>query len=163
MAARKKDSFLDTLSNAEGGFPAAWRAEKEGDMLVGTITGFDQVTGDYGTQTVCTVLDEDTDEEVALYISSTVLKSQFQRLDPKVGERLGVKYVGLVDSKVRGRQPYKNYIVRVDRAVEEQKSFRAVSGTEDTPAPWDAPEAVEEVAPAKPTASIEDPEDDLPF
>ena len=82
-----------------------------------------------------------------MWISTTVLAAKFQALKPKVGERVGIKYLGKHATK-----DYKLWVMRVDREAGEVPDFTAGSMEDQVPA---EPEARETVPP--------EPDDDLPY
>jgi len=165
------------MDDAENTYAPAAKFVNEGDMVVGTVLGFSTVHGDYGPQTVMTIEQEDGDE-VAVYVSNLVLKNQLKAADPKVGEKVGVKYLGKLKS-AQGRE-YKNWVVLMDRPEPaEGASFSSHTAKEDGVVSDHGPDedqpaglmtedqlaaAGDKVAAGKrSTPGIEDGDDDLPF
>lgn len=87
-------------------FAPAWKPSP-GDKLVGIITDLSTRDGEYGTYPIVTVRSEDG--EYALHAFHEVLQNELARVAPKVGDQLGIKYVGKDPDK-----GYHRYRVRRD-------------------------------------------------
>lgn len=151
---------LRTELREHRGFAPTWQPEV-GDMIVGLVREFSVAPGQYGDVNVVTIHDEETDEDWAVWLSSTVLLNEFQRLEPKVGERIGIRYDGKVLSKNSGNS-YHRYLVKIDR---EDADLRERGG-ETSPAPEAAPKGVGTLplkAPAKKTLLTVADDDEIPF
>ena len=86
-----------------------WRPEP-GDEIIGAVIAVDVASSKYnGNYPVVTVLTEDG-QEVAVHGFHSVLKSEFQRKQPRINDTLGVKYVGIPEGK-----KYEHYRVVVER------------------------------------------------
>ena len=108
---RELDEFED--------WPPAWRPEP-GDVLVGKILRYDQGHTDYGpVRTV--IVETDAGDRLSVWLSSTVLLNEFARLKPKVGERIGIKYLGM-----HAERGYHRWRLVVDR--EEDGAFTPLGG-----------------------------------
>lgn len=90
------------------GWPDAWKPQA-GDVLVGTVETYDTGFTPYGAVRTVIVMQENG-ERVSLWLSSTVLLDLFNRLKPKHGERIGLKYLGKDPKK-----HYHRYHLIVDR------------------------------------------------
>lgn len=101
-------------------WPPAWRPEP-GDVLVGKVLHYDVGHTAYGPVRTC-VVERDDGERVALWLSATVLLAEFAKLKPRVGERIGLKYLGIHPD--RG---YHRWKLVVDRP-NEQPDFRPLGG-----------------------------------
>ena len=112
------------LQRDDGSYPESWKPSP-GDMVVGTVTGYSSAMGNYGKVVICTI-EEETLGRLAIWISSTVLKGEFSEHKPKVGERLGIKYLGPHATK-----NYHRYRLVVDRP-DSLPDFEA-SATDDEP------------------------------
>lgn len=111
------------------GWPAAWRPEP-GDVLVGRVAHYDVGYGAYGpVRTV--IVETDAGERVSVWLASVALLGQFAQHKPKVGERIGLKYLG--KHPERG---YHRYRLVVDR--EEPTDFTPLGGESSVDAgePW---------------------------
>jgi hypothetical protein len=83
--ARTLEDRLD--ANAE-----AWRPQP-GDKLIGAVVDLGSRTTEYGTYAIVTLRTEAGDE-VAVHAFHAVLAREFQKRPPRLGERLGIKYLG---------------------------------------------------------------------
>jgi hypothetical protein len=72
----------------------------------GIVTGFSEGATKFGSAVIVNLKVGDT--ERSLWLTQTVLKSQFARLKPKVGERVKVEYLGQRDG---ASGEYHNYRV----------------------------------------------------
>ncbi len=81
-------------------------------MKIGTVVSIDARTSQYGGIYPVVVLRTDDGEETAIHGYHTVLKGEIANLQPKVGDRLGIKYFGL---DPRG---YEKYRVAIDGPVQ---------------------------------------------
>jgi hypothetical protein len=129
------DPFREGLAGDSGERPDRWDP-KPGDMLVGTLVRYKgPFETQYGQAFVAQVMDESTGKDWSVWLLETVLLSEFQALAPNPGERIGIKYVGL--QKRDHGDPYKMFIVRVDRKGEEATNpFRKPApSAEPAPAP----------------------------
>lgn len=70
-----------------------WKPEP-GDVLHGTLQEAETVRTKYGPTIKAVILEEETTEPVLLWVGSAVLKAEWQKAQPKPGERLAVKYIG---------------------------------------------------------------------
>ena len=88
------------LRNFDGTWPACWRPE-EGETLIGVVKLYSTGQSQYGE--VRTVIVEREDgSRVSVWLSSTVLLACFQREKPKVGDRIGLRYLGKHPEKSTG-------------------------------------------------------------
>ncbi|MBM4043659.1 MAG: hypothetical protein FJ279_00945 [Planctomycetes bacterium] len=119
------------------GWPEAWRP-KPGDVLTGIVESYSEGPTPYGNVHTVIVKDEDAGERVSVWLSSTVLLSEFRRLRPKPGERIGLKYEGKDADK-----GYHRYKLLVDRgAVPSLEALGGEDGRgEASDWPVDAPAA----------------------
>lgn len=108
------------LNEWDGQFPPAWRPQ-EGETLVGTIRRYSTGQGTYGPVRTA-IIQRDDGSKVSLWISSTVLLALFQRENPRVGERIGVRYLGKHETK-----GYRKWSLIVDRP-EVQPDFSPLGG-----------------------------------
>jgi hypothetical protein len=102
---------LEKASDAER---VSWKP-KPGDVVVGTVLGYDVVETAYGPVNLL-ILEaegedgEPTGEEVAVWLSHKVLWEQVRKARPKAGDRVGIRR--LQDNESKG---YKRYKLSVDR------------------------------------------------
>jgi pyruvate/2-oxoacid:ferredoxin oxidoreductase alpha subunit len=113
LANRDSESDPDMLELLEHQ-AVAWMPQ-EGDRLTGTVVGrYTRTDGDYGDYDVIEVATA-SGAVIAWHAFGTVAKNAVARRNPQDGDRIGVMRLGMVESKVRGHQPYANYNVVVKR------------------------------------------------
>lgn len=129
----------------------AWKPEPS-DKIVGTIVALDERTNDYGTYPIVTLALDDG-SEVALHAFHSVFSSELARWRPKVGERLGVKYLGKVGGEDRS---YHGYRVKVERVGGGGVNWSQYGDPDD--------ELAEPTKPQERPTAVRDPiEDEVPF
>jgi hypothetical protein len=104
---------LEARLEAAGEHAEAWRPEP-GDRLVGEIVAISQGRSSYDARAypILTVRSADAGEDLAVHAFQTVLLDELARERPKVGEVIGIKYLGEV---VGARSTYRKYTVVIDR------------------------------------------------
>jgi hypothetical protein len=139
-----------------------WRPTEAGEMVYGQVIGLTEVDSQYGTSPVVTLLTPD-DREVKVHGFGQVLAGLIYGAGLDIGDRVGVKFLGLQTSKsgaqykswkleVRdrdGRPKVTGRLGRVDHSDEPPDV--ALSGAEPPPPP-----------PADFFQSTLDPRDDEP-
>jgi hypothetical protein len=133
----------------------AWRPDDGTDdaFVEGEIVNIDQGTSDYKGIYPIVTLRKDDGEEIAVHAFRTVLLNKFIELQPKIGERIGITYLGEIEAKPGS--PYKTYIgykVELERASGSFDWSRV--GAEPEPEP---------AAPATPDIPADAGEDEIPF
>lgn len=113
-------NLRDELERDTGDYPPSW-TPKEGDVICGPILRYSKVTTRFQTEALVCVIDDDQAGALAVWLTSCVLLDQFKRLRPKVGEVIGLKYLGKHPEK-----EYHRYLTRVDRPEEAEPDFDAV-------------------------------------
>jgi hypothetical protein len=93
-------------------FAEAWRPSP-GDKLVGEIVELGQRAGYDDELYPIVTVHQDDGVEFALHAFHTVLRNEFTKLAPQVGQRIAVKYEGEVAS-ANGRSRYHSYRVATD-------------------------------------------------
>lgn len=132
-------------------YAEGWRPE-EGSVIVGTVTDLGRGWSDYKNDyyPIVTVMDDKTQTEVAIHCFQTVLERKMKELKPKVGEKIGVKFLGKHPTK-NGKNEVANYTVKVEgRTVDPWEDF----------AP--SPSSVQRQAEPVPGSPVGD-DDDIPF
>jgi len=122
----KRESSVRSLYDVLEGwdeFPPAWKPVP-GEILVGTVEAYDIATGKYGESKVCVVKDQAEGPFIAVYLSSTVLLQEFMKLRPKIGEQVGIRYLG---KNTEGDNAYHRYKVVVDREMNVDEFFGVVT------------------------------------
>jgi hypothetical protein len=124
------------LADWTGEYPEAW-IPKEGETLVGTVVEYGTGQSIFGPVRTA-IIEKDDGERLSVWLSSTVLLSEFDRAKPRPGERVGLKYGGKHPTK-----GYKRFRLIVDRGEEELPSFSPLGGEPgDGPTSYDPFEAV---------------------
>jgi hypothetical protein len=100
-----------------------WKPEF-GDKIVGTVVDVDSRTTEYGTYPIV-VLETDAGDEIAVHGFHTVLKNEFAKRPPTLGERIGVKYLGKSD---KGYEAYR--VVFAKRVEPDWRQIRAEAEAE---------------------------------
>jgi len=88
-----------------------WKPDGPGDMLIGTLEGYDEATTDFGEYRVAHVRDEEGVLR-GLWLMHSVLKDEWDEADPGRGERVGVQYLG---QRSGDTYDYHMWTVKVDR------------------------------------------------
>ena len=91
-----------------------WHPEV-GDVIVGRLVTYDQGSTKFGECRIAVLQEEPADGLCEVWLGHAVLKNEFERQQPRVGERVGIKR--LADSD----KGYKRYKLLIDRE-ELQKS-----------------------------------------
>ncbi len=124
----------------ERDYPEAWRP-KPGDKLVGELVHVEERDGGYGAYPVLTIRDQDG-KDWAWHGMHSVARGEVGRLQPRIGERLGVKYLGKLTGKTAGTT-YHGWKVRAERVpgttVDLAAYGRDDEGVGDPPLPDEPP------------------------
>jgi hypothetical protein len=91
-----------------------WTPDEPGDMLIGTLTGYDEATTDFGTYTVAHIRDSGGVLR-GLWLMHSVLQDEWKEAGPEVGERVGAMYHG---KRTGENFDYHMWTVKVDRPEE---------------------------------------------
>jgi hypothetical protein len=145
------DRMRRAMLEDDGSPPELWNPEA-GDQLVGELLRLEERETRVGTAQVAVVADADNGQLWSVFLTRTVLKSEFERQAPRAGDIVGIKYHGTKSFR-SGEGTYHYYTVRVSRAPgSDQPSGRS-------PAPSSVPPIS-----TQPTADAEfDQELELPF
>jgi len=91
----------------------AWRPEA-GDSLTGKVVGVDSRDSDYSDEPYPLLEIETSDGAVyAFHAFHTVAKREISRLQPEVGDEIGIKYFG---KQAGNKNSYEKYRVIVEKA-----------------------------------------------
>lgn len=112
--------ILGELKSRDGSYAPCWRP-KDNETIVGPVVDFGVAQTAFGEVRVCTIEREDGGGRVGIFLSSEVLRREFERQKPKVGERIGVKFCG------KHPKGYKMFVLIVDRS-EEEPNFAPLGG-----------------------------------
>lgn len=116
MAAEKVDRLKEL--DEQGEYPDRWDPE-EGEEIRGIVRRYTDVDLEKSGLTRLCVVEKENGDVQTLFLSATVLKSEFWKLRPRIGERIFVRYLG----KPKGKD-YKKYVVRcLDRPQEENPDW----------------------------------------
>lgn len=152
----QKDDFEESLEHADEYAPA-WRFDQDGAVIVGHVVGFGEFDAGWGTYPIVTLRLAD-DSERAIHCQREVLSQELAKARPRIGERIGIKWLGQPDGK-----KYHRYTVRIDRPEGTSLDWgRYVEGAagEDTPsAHTDSPHPSGDPGSEAPPVTS----DDIPF
>lgn len=97
----------------QGDPPSPWRPDQDdADTIIGVVTGIDRADGDWGPYPIVFIR-QDNGTEKSVHAFRSVLKSELQKKQPQIGERIGIKYLGEVKGANRS---YIGYRVELERA-----------------------------------------------
>lgn len=125
-------SLRDRLAKAEANTYAAgerWTPEEEGEMVCGVINGIQTVTSDYGDAQVLTITDQILGT-VDVFCGRKSLAVQINKLNPQVGEEIGIRYDGEYQTSF-GTTGY-NFTVLMDRDAKSAAKQQAKAGAKAT-------------------------------
>jgi hypothetical protein len=124
-ASKRSGDFTDSIDLE---YAPAWRPKAD-EKIVMKIKGISVNNAGFGSYPILTGLTEvdvtihDSDDRpivcpagslVAVHAVHDVLRSQLKELRPKIGERIAIKYLGLVKGR-GGERSYHGYRTAVDR------------------------------------------------
>lgn len=99
------------LAQEGSAWPQSWKPEV-GETLVGVILRYSSGPSRYGPVRTA-IIEKDDGGKCSLWLSSIVLLDLFKRERPKVGERIGVRYLG------KHEKGYRRWSLVVDRPAAE--------------------------------------------
>lgn len=121
--------------------PDPWDPEP-GDKVAGEVVQIQRYDSKFTGEeypVVDLVTDPDTLAGVRIYGSRTVLGNELDRLAPQPGDRLAVKYVGMVENKGVEYHSYRVVLDRTQPAAPRLAVVPPVATAEDEPPPPDEP------------------------
>jgi hypothetical protein len=159
------DAFEQSLEQATEHAPA-WRFEDDGATIIGEVVSFSEYDAGWGAYPIITLRLSDGSER-ALHAQREVLQQELAKARPRIGERIGVKWLGQAEGKT-----YHRYLLRVDRPEGDTLDWSryaegapeeppAVAETPRAPAPAAAAAPVGDPGPVEPAAGAGD--EDIPF
>lgn len=118
----------------ESGLPSAWRPDQEdADKLIGEVIDIEVGNSEYGRYPIVVVRQDDGTEK-AVHGFHSVLQSELMKNRPQVGERVGIKYLGDVETKPGSKfKSYKGYVVRVERAQGTTFDWNTIGNGQEDP------------------------------
>jgi hypothetical protein len=122
-AAGTDDEFDDLLDEVEEDDSEGWVPSEKGEGIAGTVVKVGETRSDFardGEDPMCPTVTIQTADGTKWRVIGygAVLKRELQDADPKVGDRMAVKYFGekiIKKGKFAGK-PYKHFGVAVRRA-----------------------------------------------
>jgi hypothetical protein len=152
----QRDEFEESLEHAEE-HAQAWRFDRDGAVIVGHVVGFGEFDAGWGPYPIVTLRLADGTER-AVHCQREVLSQELAKARPRVGERIGVKWLGQPAGK-----KYHRYVVRIDRPAGSTFDWaRYVEGSDieqQPPGPTAPAAAAGDPGPTPPAAGDED----IPF
>jgi len=110
--------FRTDLATDDGSLPTRWNPEDlPGAMLVGTLLRYETIVTDFGPSQVAVIEDEDDGTVYGVALFRSVLKKRFDTLEPRAGDRIGLKYVGFAEPTKKGGNGYHNYVLKVEHTA----------------------------------------------
>jgi hypothetical protein len=125
--------MTDDINRMLDSFPEGWRP-KVGDKLIGAVIGLETRTGEYGEYPIV-VVRTDEGQDFAFHAYHTVAKSELEKLQPQVGDRIGIAYHG--PHPARG---YERYRIIIVRRAGEAAADNAPPDPPEPPQPSEPPE-----------------------
>lgn len=128
-------SLRERLAKAEANTYSGenWTPQEEGDMICGFITDIKTVTSDHGEACVLTIAD-DVLGEMDVFCGRKSLAGQIHKLNPEVGEEIGIRYDGQYQT-INGTGY--NYTVLMDRDAKPTAKQQVKAGAAKAANPAD--------------------------
>lgn len=123
-----RSDFYENESWEKEDFPPSWVPERSDDFVGGVVKRYSVGTARWREQERrCPIVvleverirggaDVREGEEVGVWLLHDVLLGEFENKRPKRGERIGIRYLGQPQGKA-----YHDYVLRIDRAAEEEE------------------------------------------
>lgn len=117
------------LESFDGTFPPAWKPMVVGEMVIGRLVRYSTAPNSFtGGETRVAWIDQDDGAGmICVWLSSHSLLQAFEKDKPRPSERLGIRYLGMAETR-SGRQCRRFHLV-VDR--DDDLSFTPLGGEED--------------------------------
>lgn len=110
------ESMRTELAADDGSLPERWNPDDEpGTTLIGELLRFETIVTEFGSSPVAVIQDEDDGTIFGVALFRSVLKKKFDTLEPRPGDVVGLKYIGLIPARNKDGRPYHNYAMRVER------------------------------------------------
>lgn len=110
----QRDSYKRLRERAEQTTPPAWMPGEPGDELFGTLVDVKaSVPTRFGPAPVVTI-QQPSGEPVSVWLLHSVLRREFERARPAIGENLLIRYLGTVQPD-GGGSAYESYSLTLDR------------------------------------------------
>ena len=99
------------MAGFEFDFAEGWRPEKKGDAVKGRVTSLDTGYSQWQPNGYPIVtIEQENGESVAVHCFHTALSRRLAEVEPAIGDRLGIRYDGKVNTK-DGKMSYHSYSV----------------------------------------------------
>jgi hypothetical protein len=109
------DDLRTALAEDDGSLPERWNPDDEpGTTVIGTLVRYETIVTSQGEGTIA-VIEDDAGTEWGVALFRTVLKKRFEQFEPRLGDTVGVKFVGWVEPRNKDARGYFNYVVKVSR------------------------------------------------
>jgi hypothetical protein len=113
-------SLIDKIKEKEteknSGYEVQYWKPTEGETIEGIVTDMGNTITEYGDAEYLQI-ETDGGTKVMIFLNS-ILQRQVESEDVKVGDRIAIKYLGLVQSK-KTKRKYKDYVLVKDESDEE--------------------------------------------
>lgn len=116
-----RDLERELIERGDNDWAPCWRP-KPGETLIGTVRRYDVGQNQFGEVRTVTIEREDGTGPVSVWLSSEVLRREFERQRPKIGERVGIRFIGR-----HPERQYNRWAVITDRE-EGEPDFRPLGG-----------------------------------
>jgi hypothetical protein len=134
------DDLRRAVAEDDGSLPERWNPEDAaGATLIGTLLRYETIVTDFGQSQVAVVEDAEDGVVYGVALFRTVLKKRFDALEPRPGDTIGLKYVGLEEPRNKGANAYHNYVLRVMRGASSNGTAATATVSEDTGADDELP------------------------
>lgn len=146
-------SIADRLNESDD-FAEAWRPEKAGDSIVGTISDIGHRVSGYSDEpyTILTIKQENG-ERLAVHAFHFVLAQELRKYKLKYGTEIGIKYLGKPEGK-----NYERY-----KVVADAEFALGPNGESDPTPASDIPSGPGDFVPNVPSGVAGKSDDDIPF
>ena len=122
--------MLKRLANIEGP-PESVRLEA-GETFLGTIVGYSSAETAFGPCVIAYVEEEKSGELQSLWLLHRVLRNEFAKQKPRIGDTVGLKYHGTQSPKSGDGQDYHSWSLLVEgKGREEALPDFELSNVED--------------------------------
>lgn len=121
------------------GYPRPWKfhsddpdSPADGTTFVGRFTGVIEAgeTRDYGSKPVARFIQEDTGEEISIWLFAQALLDRMSKLAPEKDELVQIEYLGKKKSKTSTRS-YQNFRVTAPERPVQTMTWGALAASED--------------------------------
>lgn len=117
------DEYVRTSDAAQywNGFPADWRPTDKGEVLVGTVDQLSERRGFDGSKLAVVRVRTDDGDQVNVVAAHVHLLLAFKQLQPRIGDRIKLQYLGQDTQAAPGFKPPHRYQVAVRDGVTGEK------------------------------------------